>query len=384
MGTVSKALRIGVLRLSDAAPVLAAHELGFFADEGVETEIIVEPSWANIADKLAYGFLDAAVIVPPLAFAVTLGLRGRAEPLIVPFNVSLGGNTITFTNELAERTRHRSSQDKVSIPAAFATNIRAGNEPPVLAVVHTYSTHNLLLRYWLATVGIECGRDVILSVVPPALAVDALRSGKIAGFCAGAPWGEMAVRAKLGKTVATSHDVWRNAPEKAIAVRAAWANDNPAELAATLRALLKAARFCDAPENGSYTAALLSRRRYVGVDGHAILASLPGGGGGQGNLTLFHRHAATFPWLSHAQWFLTQMKRWELIDRSLDIPATASSVYRPDIYRSVAASAGEAAPLVDAKTEGVHDASWTLDAEPTSISMDADLFCDGAIFEPKR
>ena len=58
--------------------------------------------------------------------------------------------------------------------------------------MHAYSTHNLLLRYWLATAGLEAGRDVRLSVVPPARAVEALQSGQIAGFCAGAPWGEIA------------------------------------------------------------------------------------------------------------------------------------------------------------------------------------------------
>ena len=46
-------MRIGMLRLTDGAPVVAAHEFGFFADEGLEAELVVEPSWANIADKLA-------------------------------------------------------------------------------------------------------------------------------------------------------------------------------------------------------------------------------------------------------------------------------------------------------------------------------------------
>jgi len=46
-----------------------------------------------------------------------------------------------------------------------------------LGIVHAYSTHNLLLRYWLATGGLEAGRDVRLSVVPPAHAALALQSG---------------------------------------------------------------------------------------------------------------------------------------------------------------------------------------------------------------
>jgi len=55
-------LRIGLLRLTDSAPAIVAQEFGFFAEEGVDAELITEPSWANIADKLAYGFLDVSVV----------------------------------------------------------------------------------------------------------------------------------------------------------------------------------------------------------------------------------------------------------------------------------------------------------------------------------
>jgi NitT/TauT family transport system ATP-binding protein/nitrate/nitrite transport system substrate-binding protein len=377
-------LTIGLLRLTDAAPVIVAHEFGFFADQGVETELVVEPSWANIADKLAYGFLDAAVIVPPLAFAVMLGLRGHAQSLIVPYNISLGGNTITLAPKLAQEVLAVAARDKLSVPQALAACLRLSGEPLPLAVVHTYSTHNLLLRYWLATAGAICGRDFTLTIVPPALAVEALQTGKIAGFCAGAPWGEVAARAKLGTTVATSHDVWRCAPEKAFVVREDWAKEHPEALAATIRGLLRAAKFCDAPENASYTAALLSRRKYLGVDSHAILSSLPGGARSQKNVSIFHRHAAAFPWLSHAQWFLAQMKRWELAAAHLEVKDVAARLYRPDIYRSVATAAGECVPLADAKAEGGHNVPWALEAAPVPIAMSADAFCDGAVFEPER
>ena len=69
--------------MTDSAPAIVAHEFGFFADEGLDVGLRVEPSWANVANKLAYRALDAAVIVSPLAFAVSLGLRGPAEPLII-------------------------------------------------------------------------------------------------------------------------------------------------------------------------------------------------------------------------------------------------------------------------------------------------------------
>lgn len=382
--SASNTLKIGLLRLTDMAPVIVAHELGFFADEGVDTELSVEPSWANIADKLAYEFLDAAVIVPPLAFAISLGLRGPARPLIVPYVISLGGNTVTLANRLADEVRETAARAGTSYPAALATILGRDQERPVFAVVHTYSTHNLLLRYWLAAGGVLVDSDVSFAVVPPALAVEALRSGRISGFCAGAPWGEIAAREKIATTVATSGDVWRSAPEKAFAVRDAWAKAHPDTLERVLRALVRAARFCDAPENASYTADLLSRRRYLNVDSHAILSSLPGGALASNNVSVFFRHAATFPWRSQAQWFVAQMKRWNLLEGAADGARIAERVYRPDIYRDALAPMSVSIPFDEIKVEGVHDAPWVVPASPAPISMPADTFCDGATFVPEE
>ncbi len=371
-------LRIGLLRLTDSAPAIVAQEFGFFADEGVDAELVTEPSWANVADKLAYGLLDAAVIVPPLAFAVELGLRGISQPLIIPCGISLGGNTVTLEKALAAQVRASAS---LSTPTALSTLLAGRQAPLTLGIVHAYSTHNLLLRYWLASGGIDVARDVKLAVVPPARAVEALASGQISGFCAGAPWGEVAVRAGVGATVATSDDIWRNAPEKAFAVRSRWVDDNPDALSGAMRALLRAAQFCDAPENASYIAALLSRQKYLDTESHAILSSLPGGAVTPHNLSLFWRHAATFPWRSHALWFLQQMARWDLVDPALDPAAVAARVYRPDLYRAVAAPLGLSVPLDDSKPEGAHAAPWQLEAAPTPIPMGADQFCDGVVFD---
>jgi ABC-type nitrate/sulfonate/bicarbonate transport system substrate-binding protein len=375
-------IRIGLLRLTDSAPAIVAQEFGYFAEEGVDAELTTEPSWANIADKLAYGFLDAAVIVPPLAFAVELGARGPSQPMIIPCNISLGGNTVTLGRDLAAETRALASEQSLTIASALAARLKARSTILSLGVVHNFSTHNLLLRYWLASGGIEVGRDVRLTVVPPALSVEALSSGQIAGFCAGAPWGDVAGRAGVGAMIATSKDIWQNAPEKAFAVRARWAEEQPEALHGAVRALLRAAQFCDAPENASYTAALLSRRKYVDVDSHALLSSLPGGAVAQANLSSFWRNAATFPWPGHALWFLQQMARWDLIDITIDLKALATRVYRPDIYRAVVAPLGLPAPLSDFKVEGAHGAPWSLDARPSPMPMSPDRFCDGAVFDP--
>lgn len=378
-GPTRPRLRIGLLRLTDAAPVVAAHEFGFFADEGLDTDIHVEPSWANIADKLAYGFIDAAVIVPPLAFAVHLGLRGSAERLVIPYGISAGGNSVTLGRSLGSAVLQRARGEDIPILSALAACVR--DRGVTLGVVHAYSTHNLLLRYWLATAGIAVPHHVRLTVVPPARAVEALRSGEIAGFCTGAPWGEVARRANAGVTVATTADIWNNAPEKALAVRGRWTETAPGGVDSAVRALMRASRFCDAPENAEYVAALLSRRRYVNIEPHTILADLPGGAPPHRGCS-FHRGAVTFPWRSQALWFLSEMRRWGLIDAGVDIHAVAGEVYRGDLYRSALEDSGEPVPVADAKTEGGHDTPWTLATPDGTIAMRPDAFCDGAVFDP--
>ena len=89
-------IRLGLLRLCDAAPViLAAHE-GLFAAAGLNVALSVEPSWANIADKLAFNLLDGAVMLAPLALACAGGLRGAKIDLAVPMSLSSNGNAITL------------------------------------------------------------------------------------------------------------------------------------------------------------------------------------------------------------------------------------------------------------------------------------------------
>jgi two-component system, oxyanion-binding sensor len=384
-------LQIGLLRLADIAPLVVAKELGFFAAEGIDATLSVEPSWANIADKLTYGLLDGAVMLPPLAFAVNLGVRGTARPLVVPMSLSIGGNTVTLATGLAQSlSQNAASGDALATARTLAAHIarRREHETPVLAVVHAYSTHNLLLRYWLAAGGIDPDRDVKWMVVPPARVVDALRERQITGFCAGAPWGEVAARAGLGVTVATSRSIWSNGPEKVLAVSQSWAEKEPDALQALLRAALRAAQFCDCPENALRVAAILSDDRYLDMDADIILTSLPGGARDvrkwppSADASTFFANAATFPWRSQALWFLREMARWRYLGPDVDLPAAAAAVYRPDLYARAAAAVGASVPLIDSKPEGSHGAAWMLEARPSPIAMGPDLFCDGAVFDP--
>jgi ABC-type nitrate/sulfonate/bicarbonate transport system substrate-binding protein len=67
-------LRLGFIALADCAPLVAARELGYFDQEGLDVSLARQASWASIRDRVALGSLDGAQMLASLPLASTLGL----------------------------------------------------------------------------------------------------------------------------------------------------------------------------------------------------------------------------------------------------------------------------------------------------------------------
>ena len=70
------------------------------------------------------------------------------------------------------------------------------------------------------------------------------------------------------------------------------------------------------------------------------------------------------------------------VSRVMVHDSVIDAVYRPDLYREVAADLGIAAPTIDWKTEGAHVTPWVLEQATTPIAMAPDRFLDGKSFDP--
>jgi ABC-type nitrate/sulfonate/bicarbonate transport system substrate-binding protein len=376
-------LRLGFIPLSDCAPLAVAQELGLFAAEQLEVGLCREASWANVRDKLAAGLLDGAHILAPLALAASMGAGSERVDMIAPLALNLNGSAVTIASHHAEAMRALDPEGMAAVPrtarplARLIAARRARSEPPLaLAVVFPFSMHNYELRYWLAEAGIDPDRDIQLVVAPPPRMAARLRSGAIDGYCVGAPWNAVAEADGYGEVLIRGSQFWRMGPDKAFAVTAGWAQRNPGTLRALTRALLKAAMWADEPANQGELARMLARPQYVDAPEAAVRKSLTD--------LVFHRGAASFPWRSHAVWFLSQMLRWGQIGPEVDLEALARRVYRPDVYRHAAADLGAAAPLVDEKLEGAHAGPWLLEQATAPIRMGPDAFFDGRLFDAAR
>jgi NitT/TauT family transport system ATP-binding protein/nitrate/nitrite transport system substrate-binding protein len=347
--TTKAPVRFGLLRLTDSAPAVVALACGLFRELGLEVELSVEPSWANIADKLAYGLLDAASMLPPLALAANLGLRGPPGRLLVPMGLTGGGNTVTLGQEAARSVLDVArSCDALAAGRRFGAWLWAQPQPPRFAVVHAFSTHNLLLRYWLAASGVDPDHDLQTVVIPPEQVETALSQGRIAGFCAGAPWGELAEQHGSGKVLLGTSDIWAGHPEKCLAIAGPWAAANPTAVQALLRGLLQAQRLCERPDMAASVGRLLAEPP-LALPLEASLACLPGGTAKE--RVRFSAETAAFPWRSHADWFLGQMRRWGWLGTTVHLRGATESIYRPDLLAPAAQAERLAWPAIDRRQE---------------------------------
>lgn len=391
-----RALTLGFVPLTDCAPLVVAKEKGLFAKYGLDVELSRESSWANIRDKISTGMLDGAQMLAAMPLAATLD-RQRSQAMVTAMSLDLNGNAVTVSKELYGRML-ATGRDDIETPTGSAQALKqvidqdrnAGRAPLSFAVVFPHSSHNYLLRYWMADAGIDPDRDVRLIVVAPPQVGHYLRAGMIAGCCVGEPWNTLAVSEGLGRILVTSHDIWNNHPEKVFAVTRNWSQSNPNTHRAVLMALLEACAWLDEPTNRAEICQLLSQGRYVNVPVDVLEKSLTGtllfaseaSPRSAPDYNVFHRYSANFPWRSHAVWFLSQMLRWGELQDAAGIEEIAQAVYRPDVFRAAASALGHSYPEVDSKREGGHAAAWTQSIAGGGLQMGADRFMDGRVFDP--
>lgn len=392
-------LNLGIIPLTDCAPIVVAKEKGFFTKYGLDVTISKEASWANIRDKVSIGALDGAHMLAGMPIAASLGVGALPKPTVTAFSMDLNGNAITVSNDLYERmmkadpeAMKSSSTSAKALKKVIDQEKAAGKEPMTFAMVFPVSTHNYQLRYWMGAAGISPDQDVRLIVIPPPQMVANLRANNIMGYCVGEPWNERAVEMGIGRVIATSYEIWNNNPEKVFGVTQEWAEKNPKTHQAVIMGLLDAAQWMDKPENRMEVVKIISAASYVNAPEDVVKMSMTGTfqytktekPKELSDFNVFYRYAATFPWQSHAAWFITQMLRWGQITKPLDIKKTAQSVYRPDIYREAAKALGLPAPTIDYKTEGTHNAPWSLKDATSPIAMGSDMFSDSMVYDPAQ
>src|SRR5258708_149808 len=156
-------VRFGIIALTDNAPIVMAHELGYFKRFGIDSVISKEASWAVIRDKLTLGDNRATHMLIGMPFASIMGWRGSpVKPMIIPWMLNRNGQAITLANQF---------KGAVKTPAdmkPFAIKAKAGGTPLTFAMTYPPGTHAMWMRYWLASAGSHPDKALSLSTLPTA------------------------------------------------------------------------------------------------------------------------------------------------------------------------------------------------------------------------
>ena len=372
-----KGAEIGLIALTDAAPLIIAAEKGLFAKHGMpDVEVLKQASWGATRDNLVLGGasngIDGAHILTPMPYLMHTGKVTQNNvpvPMTILARLNLDSQGISVAREYADTGVQL---DASKLKAAFEKKKVEGKEIKA-AMTFPGGTHDLWIRYWLAAGGIDPDKDVSTIVVPPPQMVANMKVGNMDVFCVGEPWNEQLVNQGIGFTACTTGELWKGHPEKALGMRADWVEKNPNATKALLMAVIEAQMWCDEMANKEEMSTILGKRQWFNVPPKDVLGRLKGNinyGNGRvlentGLQMKFWQDHASYPFRSHDSWFIAENIRWGKFAPDTDVKALVAKVNREDIWRAAA------------KDLGVTDL-------PASTSRGKETFFDGKVFDPEN
>ena len=390
-GKRSEKITCGFIPLVDVATLAAAKEIGFAAEEGLDLELQRENSWSNIRDKLALGLIDAAHMLAPMPIAMSLGLSRLHSQVITPFVLSVNGNVVGVSRRLARRIETQRGSAFFDDPVQAGASLKSALEgrPLRVGVPWTFSMHALLVQYWLGRCGFDLGRDVTMTISPPAFMAETLAADEIDLFCGGEPWGSFAVENEVAELLLTGASIWSFAPEKTLGLPIKLVEERGDAVDALLRACWRAAQWASAPEHREPLAELLSAPGYLDQPAELIERSLRGvlTVSTQGEIRRTPRllelfdGAAPFPWRSQAAWIADRYAAEHRL--SHEDKANAESVFRPDLLRRALGPIYADLPSSSSKIEGSMSAPTEASSVFGTLTLGPDAFFDGAVFDPE-
>ncbi|MFK0384822.1 CmpA/NrtA family ABC transporter substrate-binding protein [Agrobacterium sp. NPDC090273] len=384
----------------DCAVLVVAAEKGFAADEGVALELVRKKTARAVIGALSENEVEIAHLPAPVPVGSAVGLDDVPDGVIGIFTLALGGSAITVSHEFYDELYREGL--KLPDPAAFGRAVArvcgarraSGENPPVFAMESIVSTPFYVLRYLLGSCGVLLGRDMeIVEAAPDALPT-LIEGGKVDAIYTAEPAGSAVVLTGAGRIVTTGALIWQNAPEKLLATKRQWADENADLLEGLLRALYRAGEWCTNQANIEELAGILAAPHYLQTNGEFLLPALTGYI--STSVRDMQRHpeffvtsakAANFPWQSQALWFFSQMLRWGEIAGNLrhdaKIVEAAQNAYRPDIYRKAMKPLFVPVPGANLKLEGTLKHPVYVGASRTGLVLGPDRFFDGRVFDPE-
>ena len=370
-GPEVKDVKFGIIALTDNSPIVIAHEKGFFKKYGIDSVVSKGASWAAIRDSLSNGDIQATHMLIGMPIASTMGLMGAPKkPMVIPWLLNRNGQSITVAKQYKGTIKDDPKAFKPLVDAA-----KAKGTPLTFAMTFPPGTHAMWMRYYLGAGGINPDKDVALITVPPPQMVANMKVGKMDGYCVGEPWNARAIADDIGYTSLNTQDIWPDHPEKVCAFLGEFADKHPKTVKAVLKGLQEASVWLDNLDNRKEQADLVSKPTYINCPPEIILGRMLGDydfGDGRKKkdpkYMIFHDRNCNYPQPKYIKWFLSQYRRWGLVEGAPDYDGICKQVLRADLYEEAMKEIGAAHGGLDNKPETLFDGMTFDPAKPEEFA----------------
>jgi len=239
-------LKLGYLPITDATPLLVAHGLGYFAQEGLEVERpVMVRSWKILTESFLAGKFD----LTHMLFPIPVWMRFKQKnPVKVLAWDHTNGSAVTVRGD-----------------SEIFNFLDLGGKQ--VAVPSWYSMHNLILQMGIRTQGLVpvikpqsaklAPNEVNLFVLSPPDMPPALLGKRIDAFIVADPFNALAQEKFNARIMRFSGDIWKNHPCCVIVAAESFINKNRVVVQKAVNAVVRAQAWCQ--KNPKETAHLLSR-----------------------------------------------------------------------------------------------------------------------------
>ncbi len=242
----SDTLRLGYLPITDATPLLVAHGLGYFAEEGLKVDRpVMVRSWKILTEA----FLAGKFNMTHMLFPIPVWMRFKQKiPIKVLAWDHTNGSGVTVRGDSNIYNFKDFGGKRVAVPS-------------------WYSMHNLIMQMGLLDQGLTPvikppaaplkKNEVNLFILPPPDMPTALLGKKIDGYIVADPFNALAQIKFNARVMRFSGDIWKNHPCCVIVANENFINKNNVLVQKAINAVVRAQEWCIS--NPSETAYLLSR-----------------------------------------------------------------------------------------------------------------------------
>ena len=239
-------LKIGYLPITDATPLLVAHSLGYFAQEGltVDKPVMVR-SWNILTESFLAGKFNITHMLFPI-------------PVYMRFNLKAPVKVLGWDHTNGSAVTVRGDSDIHSFKDLGGKQI---------AVPSWYSMHNLILQLGIKSAGLTpvirpqsaklADNEVNLFILPPPDMPPALLGKKIDGYIVADPFNALAELRFKARIMRFTGDIWKNHPCCVIVAAEQTITRHPVFTQKAMNAIVRAQDWCIS--NPKETAHLLSR-----------------------------------------------------------------------------------------------------------------------------